>query len=57
MKIRLTIMTENNRIRPSEMTEEKVKKAWQVLFDALLFGNENNDKCIVETVEFVEDGE
>ena len=57
MKIRLTIMTENNRIRPSELTEEKVKKAWQVLFDAFLLGNENDDKCIVETVEFVEDGE
>lgn len=53
MKIRLTIMTENDNARPPELTEEKVKRAWQVVLDAMCLLSD--DKCTVEKAEFVEE--
>ena len=53
MKIRLTIMTENDEARPPELTEEKVKRAWQVVLDAMCLLSD--DKCAVEKAEFVEE--
>lgn len=55
MKIRLTIMTENNKVRPPELTEEKVKEAWQVVLDAIRLLSTEDDKCTVEKAEFVEE--
>ena len=53
MKIRLTIMTENDKARSPELTEGKVKAAWQALFDAMCLMSD--DKATVEKVEFVEE--
>ena len=54
MKIRITILTENNLERSSELTEEKVKKAWQAIFDLITLPVVADDKCHVETVEFID---
>lgn len=53
MKIRLTIMTENDKARPLELTEEKVKAAWQLVLDAMRLMT--GDKCTVEKAEFAEE--
>ena len=57
MKIRLTLLTENDKQRPPELTEEKVKAAWQIVVDAMCLFSENNDRCVVEKAEFVEEAE
>ena len=57
MKIRLTILTENNIPRPAELTEEEVAKVWQVIFDVIALQAEALDKGHVETVEFVDEEE
>lgn len=53
MKIRLTIMTEND--KPVEILgdnpEEKIKKAWDVLLTMMSLTSENNDTAYVESVE------
>lgn len=54
MKIRLTILTENNKKRNENLTEDKVKEAWQYILNMLSSLSENEDKAIVENVEFVE---
>ena len=60
MKIRLTIMTEND--KPVENLgdnpEEKIKKAWDILLTMISVMSENNEKAYVERVEVVRgDGE
>jgi hypothetical protein len=55
MKIRLTIMTENDHARPPELTEEKVKMVWQMVLDATCLMTDTDDKCTVEKAEFVEE--
>lgn len=55
MKIRLTILTENDKQRPQELTEEKVKAVWQVIVNTMCLFSDNNDTCVVEKVEFVEE--
>ena len=57
MKIRITMLTENNLQRPSELTEEKVAKVWQAIFDLITLQAVADDKCHIETVEFVDDGD
>ena len=54
MKIRLTILTENNKKRNENLTEAKVKETWQFILNMLSSLSENEDKAIVENVEFVE---
>lgn len=54
MKIRLTILTENNKKRNENLTEDKVKETWQYILNMLSSLSENEDKAIVENVEFVE---
>jgi hypothetical protein len=54
MKIRLTILTENNKKRNENLTEDKVKETWQFILNMLSSLSENEDKAIVENVEFVE---
>lgn len=54
MKIRLTILTENNKKRNENLTEDKVKETWQFILNILSSLSENEDKAIVENVEFVE---
>lgn len=55
MKIRLTIMTEND--KPVENLgdnpEEKIKKVWDVLLSMISLMSENNDNAYVERVEVV----
>ena len=55
MKIRLTIMTEND--KPVENLgdnpEEKIKKAWDVLLSMMALMSENNENAYVERVEVV----
>ena len=55
MKIRLTILTENNKKRNENLTEDKVKKVWQYILNMLSSLSENEDKAIVENVELLED--
>ena len=55
MKIRITILTENNLQRPSELTEEIVAKAWQAILDLIALQGVADDKGYVETVEFVDE--
>ena len=55
MKVRFTIMTENNRPRPSGVTEEQAAEVWQVIFDMMALFSENNYKATVEKVEFIDD--
>lgn len=54
MKIRLTILTENNKKRNENLTEDKVKETWQFVLNMLSSLSDNEDKAIVENVEFVE---
>ena len=54
MKIRLTILTENNKKRNENLTEDKVKETWQFILNVLSSLSDNEDKAIVENVEFVE---
>lgn len=55
MKIRLTIMTEND--KPVENLggnpEEKIKKVWDALLSMISLMSENNDTAYVERVEVV----
>lgn len=48
-------MTENNKVRPSDLTEEKVKEAWQIVLNAISLFSTEDDKCTVENAEFVEE--
>jgi hypothetical protein len=55
MKIRVTLMTENDKTIEGKTKEEIERisaKAWQLLFDALLM--ESDDKVLVESCELVE---
>lgn len=56
MKIRLTIMTENDKLCTDDISEEKVQKAWQTIFDLLtLTSSDPSEKAIVEKAEIVSD--
>ena len=57
MKIRVTILAENDKPRLPEHTEEQVAKVLQFLLDLLNAIAGGNEKATVEKVEFVEDGE
>ena len=57
MKIRVTILTENDKLRKPGHTEETVAKAWQFILDLFTAASDDNEKATVEKVEFVEDGE
>lgn len=51
MKTRITILAENDKHNDSA-TEEKVKKAWQIIFDNLmLFSEDPSEKVVIEKVE------
>lgn len=54
MKIRLTILIENNKKRNENLTENKVKETWQYTLNMLNSLSKNENKVIVENVEFVE---
>ena len=56
MKVRITILTENDKPRTDDISEEKVKKAWQTIFDFILLSSADpSEKVLVEKAEFVED--
>lgn len=55
MKVRLTIMTENNRPRPDGATEEQIAEVWQAVLNVMALFTENDDKATVEKVEFIDD--
>lgn len=55
MKIRLTLLTENNKQRPQELTEEKVRATWQTVINAMCLLSGSSDTCVVEKAEFIED--
>lgn len=57
MKVRVTILTENDKPRKPGHTEETVAKAWQFVLDLYTAASEENEKATVEKVEFVEDDE
>lgn len=55
MKIRLTIMTENDKLVENlgDNPEEKIKKAWDVLLTMISLMSEENENAYVERVEVV----
>ena len=55
MKIRLTIITENNKPVEAlgENPEEAVKKAWEMIFKLITPFSKNKDKAYVENVEIL----
>lgn len=57
MKIRLTIMTEND--KPVENLgdnpEERIKKGWDVLLSMIALMSESNENAYVEQVEVIRD--
>lgn len=54
MKVRLTIMTENDKPLTNDITETKIKNAWQALWDILVAtGSDPSEKVIVEKAEIV----
>lgn len=55
MKIRLTLLTENDKQRPPELTEEKVKAAWQAVVNTMCLLSDSDDTCVVEKAEFIEE--
>lgn len=57
MKIRLTIMTENDKPRPEELTENMVIAAWQVVLNTMCLMSDSNDRVTIESAEFIEDGD
>lgn len=57
MKVRVTILAENDEPRRPEHTEELVAMVWQFALDLLNVASKKNEKATVEKVEFVEDGE
>lgn len=56
MKVRLTIMTENDKPRPEELTEDKVKAVWQAVLNVMCLMSDSDDSITIESAEFVEDG-
>lgn len=54
MKIRLTILTENNVPRTSSLTEDYVKAAWELVLKMI---STDDERATVEKVEFVEEDE
>ena len=55
MKVRLTIMMENDKPLKEEITETKIKNAWQAIIDLLLMleSSDPSEKAIVEKAEIV----
>ena len=54
MKIRLTILTENNIPYNNQIDPETVRQAWQTLLDTICKMAPNEDKAIVERVDISE---
>lgn len=57
MKVRVTIMTENDKPRPEGLTENMVIAAWQTVLSAMCLCTEDDSKVTVESAEFIEDGD
>ena len=57
MKVRVTILTENDKPRKPGHSEETVAMVWQFALDLLNAASGANEKATVEKVEFVEEGE
>lgn len=54
MKIRLTILTENNAPITEQVTEDVVKKVWQGVLDFIcLMDMDPSEKATVEKVEII----
>lgn len=54
MKIRLTILTENDKPLTDDISEEKVKNAWQAVLSLLMLtGSDPSEKATVEKAEIV----
>lgn len=59
MKIRVTIMTENDKHLDEKYTKEQIeavtKRAWQAIVDDLLLTSEDtSERAVVESCELVE---
>lgn len=53
MKVRLTILTENDAKVPDGITEDDIKKVWQAIFNGLCLFSEKEEKATVEKVEII----
>ena len=58
MKVRVTIMTENDAHPEDDHTNEKIEAAakigWQLLLNELLMESDENNKAVVEKCEVIE---
>lgn len=59
MKVRITVLTENNKPLPpveERPSEELIVKAWQGIFDMMtLIMGKSDERATVESAEFIED--
>lgn len=55
MKIRLTVLTENDAPINEKLTEEMIIKTWQLVLDSICLFSGNGDKATVEKAEILED--
>ena len=56
MKVRLTLLTENNKVRKPEHTEEVIKTVWETLIHMVLsLSDDPSEKCTVESVEVLDE--
>ena len=53
MKVRLTILTENDAKVPDGITEDVIQKAWQSVFNSLCLFSDREEKATVEKVEII----
>ena len=53
MKVRLTILTENDAKVPDGITEDVIQKAWQAVFNSLCLFSDREEKATVEKVEII----
>lgn len=55
MKIRVTLLTENDKQLTPEVTEENVRASWELLFSMIeAVSNDPSEKATVEKVEILE---
>lgn len=57
MKVRITLIAENNKPRSTDISEDYLRKAYQVIFDLLVLSGDLDlsEKIIVEKAEFVDE--
>ena len=53
MKVRLTILTENDAKVPDGITEDVIQKVWQSVLNSICLFSDREEKATVEKVEII----